>query len=159
MLNLQSLTHPGITYREHQLIFFRVLSEKQFPATFKLRTRTIGLRSSTWKNPKGNVLLLIIHVFHPEQNIYIHLLFKMIEVIAASLGEWSNTVFSLVHTSRWCVFYCRCAHFTLSEPEVRIDGAHYTSDISTHIAINSIDNPFRDERTIKIREYIGKVSE
>lgn len=52
----------------------------------------------------------------------------------------------------------RCAHFTLSEPEVRIDGAHYTSDVNTHIAISSIDNPFRDERICKIREYIGKVS-
>ena len=85
MLNLQSLTHPGITYRKYQLIFFRVLSEKQFPATFKLRTQAIGLRSSTWKNPKGNVLLLII--FHQEQNMNIYLLFQIIEVIDASLGE------------------------------------------------------------------------
>ena len=85
MLNLQNLTHPGITYREHQLIFFRVLSEKQFPATFKLRTPAIGLRSSTWKNPKGKVLPLII--FHPEQNMYIYLQFQIIEVIDASLGK------------------------------------------------------------------------
>lgn len=52
---------------------------------------------------------------------------------------------------------CRCATFLLSESCVRIDGASSTQSPHSHIALNSVENPLRDERVARMREHVGKV--
>lgn len=46
----------------------------------------------------------------------------------------------------------------VSDSQVKIDGDKECRDSSNHFAINEIENPLRDDRTVKMRDHIGKVS-
>lgn len=38
-----------------------------------------------------------------------------------------------------------------------IDGSKHSRSATSHIALNSVDNALRDEKTCRVRQHIGRV--